>query len=76
MTLRLILLAAALFTTGARADATAPDTKEQASLQSFAAGHPACQEWSDGCAVCKRDGEAAHCSLPGPACQPQAVTCK
>jgi hypothetical protein len=49
--------------------------KEQASLQSFAAAHPECKEWSDGCAVCKRE-DAVHCSLPGIACEPADIVCK
>ena len=51
------------------------DPKEEASLQSFGAAHPECSEWSDGCAVCKRD-ETAHCSTPGIACLPVAIACK
>ena len=65
MLLRLTLLIAAL-----AAEPTPPP-----SLQGFADAHPACREWSDGCAVCKRD-EAVHCSTPGIACQPAEITCK
>ena len=76
MTFRLILLAAALLPAPARADeAPAPSPAEQASLQGFAAAHPACLEWSDGCAVCKR-ADAVHCSTPGIACQPREIACK
>jgi hypothetical protein len=53
----------------------APPPKEEASLQSFGAGHPDCKEWSDGCAACKRE-DAVHCSLPGIACEPAAIVCK
>jgi hypothetical protein len=76
MLLRLTLLAAALFAATAHADeAPAPDPKEQASLRGFADTHPACAEWSDGCAVCKR-GMAVYCSTPGIACQPAEIVCK
>jgi hypothetical protein len=51
------------------------DAKEQASLQSFAAAHPECKEWNDGCATCLRD-DAIHCSTPGIACLPSAIVCK
>jgi hypothetical protein len=52
------------------------DPREQASLQSFDAANPACREWSDGCAICRRDAaDAGHCSTPGIACQPSAVAC-
>jgi hypothetical protein len=49
---------------------------EEASLEGFAAGAPLCLEWSDGCAVCARDGKAAHCSTPGIACQPGPIVCR
>lgn len=76
MLFRLTLLAAALFAATARADeAPAPNPVAQANLQSFAIAHPACTEWSDGCAVCKRD-DAVHCSTPGIACQPTDIKCK
>ncbi len=76
MMLRLTLLSVALFAATARADVTpAPSPEEQANLQSFAASHPACLEWSDGCAACKRDS-AVHCSTPGIACQPVEIECK
>ncbi|GBU19959.1 MULTISPECIES: hypothetical protein [Methylobacterium] len=39
------------------------------------AADPACQEWGDGCRVCRRlPGEVA-CSLPGIACTPQPPRC-
>jgi hypothetical protein len=86
MTLRLSLLALCLACAPVFADETPTptptptpspslDPKEQASLRSFGAAHLDCKEWSDGCAVCKRD-ETAHCSLPGIACQPVDITCK
>ena len=46
-------------------------------LESFARVDEACREWSDGCAVCRRqDDGAVGCSLPGIACQPAPVTCR
>ena len=51
------------------------DPKEQASLQSFGVANPTCMEWSDGCAVCKRD-ESMHCSTPGIACLPVEIACR
>ena len=61
---------------GALADEPAPASpQEAASLQGFAASHPQCAEWSDGCAVCLRDA-AVHCSTPGVACQPAEIVCK
>ncbi len=53
----------------------APPPKEEASLEGFGVANAACREWSDGCAVCKRD-DAVHCSLPGIACQPSQIVCK
>jgi hypothetical protein len=49
--------------------------QEQSTLQSFAAAHPECREWDDGCATCQRDA-AVHCSTPGIACQPHDIACK
>jgi len=69
----LIGLAAA---TSARGDeATPAQTEEQSSLQSFAAAHPDCREWDDGCATCQRDS-TVHCSTPGIACQAHDIACK
>ncbi|MDE2018534.1 MAG: hypothetical protein KGI57_12620 [Hyphomicrobiales bacterium] len=46
-------------------------------LRGFGAANVACLEWTDSCAVCRRDaaGGAAKCSLPGIACQPKPVAC-
>ena len=80
MNFRLTFIAVALtLAAGARAD-EAPatptlDPKEQANLQNFAASNPACVEWSDGCAVCKR-ATAVSCSTPGIACLPGDIVCK
>jgi len=54
-----------------------PLTTEQLSLQGFGAQTPSCLEWGDSCSICKRDdADAAHCSTPGIACQPEAIVCK
>jgi len=69
----LIALAAA---TSARGDeAPSMPLQEQSSLQGFAAAHPDCREWDDGCVTCQRDS-AVHCSTPGIACQPHEIACK
>lgn len=70
--LRLALLFA--FIAPALAD-EAPPPREEASLASFAAAHPECVEWSDGCALCKR-AMSVSCSPPGIACQPKDIVCK
>jgi hypothetical protein len=73
----LLLLGFTLLARPADADQTStpPDPKEQANLQGFAAAHPECAEWSDGCAVCMRS-PAVHCSTPGIACEPADIVCK
>lgn len=35
-----------------------------------------CQEWSDGCQVCRRLADGPACSLPGIACTPGAPRCQ
>jgi hypothetical protein len=72
----LALLAFACGTT--RADEASPATSaEQTSMEGFAAAAPLCLEWSDGCAICARDGSGAvHCSTPGVACQPGPIACR
>jgi len=55
--------------------AEALPSTEEATLHSFAEAHPACVEWSDGCAVCKR-AMSVSCSTPGIACLPQEIVCK
>ena len=46
-------------------------------LENFARVDEACREWSDGCAVCRRQEDGAvGCSSPGIACQPSPVTCR
>ena len=45
-------------------------------IDTYAGGHPMCQEWSDGCSVCLRHGDGAPaCSLPGIACEPGLLVC-
>jgi len=53
------------------------DSPEPASMEGFGKVNPTCLEWSDGCAVCRRD-EAGQdrCSTPGIACQPGEVVCR
>jgi hypothetical protein len=52
-------------------------TREQLSLEGFGAANPACLEWNDGCATCRREVSGdAHCSTPGIACQPTELLCK
>jgi len=58
------------------ANAPAPASAEEASLQGYGAAAPRCAEWSDGCASCRRDAGAVHCSTPGIACQPAAIVCR
>ena len=46
-------------------------------LESYASIDQACREWTNGCAVCRRQGDGSiGCSLPGIACQPVAITCQ
>jgi len=49
---------------------------DETSLQGYAATHKDCVEWTDGCAVCKRDADGVHCSTPGIACQPAELVCR
>jgi hypothetical protein len=72
----LFLLSSLALAGGVRADEAPPmSPQEERSLEGFAAAHPDCKEWNDGCATCQRD-TAIHCSTPGIACQPHDVTCK
>ena len=68
------------FAAPARADdaPTPPATPsvEDVSLAGFGAQNADCREWTDSCAICRRDDAgAAHCSTPGIACQPQPIAC-
>ena len=73
----LLLAGAAVVARADDAPAPAPAAAEEASLQGFGAANPACQEWSDGCFVCARDGAgASRCSTAGIACQSQAIACR
>ena len=57
--------------------ASAPPSPEELSLRGFGAQNAQCLEWTDSCAVCLRDEkDAAHCSTPGIACQPQPIVCR
>ncbi|MGO8801325.1 MAG: hypothetical protein ACLQE9_17010 [Roseiarcus sp.] len=57
--------------------APSPPSPEDVSLQGFASQNPLCREWDDGCSVCLRDEkDAAHCSTPGIACQPEPIRCR
>ncbi len=49
---------------------------EITSVQAFGDANTACAEWSNGCAICKRDESGNFaCSTPGIACQPKAAAC-
>lgn len=57
------------------APAEAPAAPPPEVAIAFGAGHPECQEWTDGCMVCKRVGETVACSTPGIACLPVQTIC-
>ena len=66
-----LTLAAAL--TGLSGMAFAQNTP----VQAYPTKDPDCLAWSDGCVICARDEQAkSHCSTPGIACIPVAVTCR
>jgi len=49
---------------------------EDATMASFGAKNADCREWTDSCAICRRDDMGAvHCSTPGIACQPIPIVC-
>ena len=73
--LQILLLALAVATSARGETASAPSGAERSSLQSYAAVHPECAEWSDGCAICRRD-TAVHCSTPGIACEARDIVCQ
>jgi hypothetical protein len=52
-----------------------PASPERELAIAFGGSHPECQEWTDGCMVCKRVGEKVACSTPGIACQPVETVC-
>jgi len=67
-----ILLLALTKVSVAAADATVVR-----SLEGYGADHSTCREWSDGCAVCRRDDSGqARCSTPGIACQAGETVCR
>ena len=82
----LAILVLLLASAGVRADPAAPlPPEEKQSLDGFATANPACHEWSDGCVVCVRQGEADSkeadkaaysCSTPGIACTPSQLACR
>ncbi|MGY2048847.1 hypothetical protein [Methylobacterium sp. JK268] len=39
------------------------------------ASDPTCREWTDGCSVCIRDGDATGCTTPGIACTRGPAAC-
>jgi len=53
-----------------------------ASMQAYGAGNADCLEWTNSCAVCRRqassqsDAPGIACSTPGIACQPGEIICK
>ena len=76
-----VILVLALASAGVRAAPAAPvPPAEKQSLDAFAAANASCREWSDGCVVCVRQGEAANrafaCSTPGIACTPSRLACR
>jgi hypothetical protein len=71
------MFAAAMAAGAAAAFAGETAANGEPSLLGFAAVNPACHEWNDGCATCRRDAAGAvHCSTPGIACQPREVVCR
>jgi hypothetical protein len=51
-------------------------TTEDASVHGFGDKDKTCQEWTDGCVTCQRDGTGDPvCPNIGPACQPKAIIC-
>jgi hypothetical protein len=46
-------------------------SKSDAHIFNYGRENPSCQQWSDGCRVCTREG----CSNIGIACQPAEVKC-
>jgi hypothetical protein len=77
--MRALAMAVMLFASPAAAEDSdqpvKPPSPEQEVAIAFGAGHPECQEWTDGCMVCKRVEDKVACSTPGIACQPVATIC-
>jgi hypothetical protein len=73
-----VIFAALAFPAGAEESKTAdkPAVTPPAAVLAFGAGHPECQEWSDGCVICARGDDSVNCSTPGIACQPIEAFCK
>ena len=73
------LAAAMIVVAAVAADApvepTAPGLPQAPTGASMQSGIPGCAEWTDRCAVCRRDSGVIACSNVGIACQPQAMQC-
>lgn len=53
-----------------------PEAGPSVAVLGYGDRNAACLEWSDGCAVCTRAEDGAHCSTPGIACQPAEIACR
>ena len=74
-----LCMTAVILAPGTVPPALAAQGREQASptLEGYALIDQACREWTNGCAVCRRQEDGAiGCSLPGIACQPVAIACR
>ena len=70
-----VLLATPAFADDSPTPAATPSPMD-ATMANFGAQRADCLEWTDACAVCKRDDAgAANCSTPGIACQPKPIVC-
>jgi hypothetical protein len=75
--LTMLVLAASLVATAARAaEIEIPPPGKPKELSVYA-NQPNCQRWTDDCVNCARgtNGEAPACSNTGIACQPKAIRC-
>ena len=71
----LLALAAPAFADDTPTPAATPSPVD-ATMATFGAHNAECLEWTDSCAVCKRDATGvANCSTPGIACQPNPIVC-
>jgi hypothetical protein len=75
--LTMLVLAAMLAATGARAAEIGIPPPGQPKELSVYVNQPNCQRWTDDCVNCTRgaNGEAPACSNIGPVCQPKAIRC-
>ena len=70
-----VLLAAPAFAEGTPTPAASPSPVD-ATMANFGVHNDDCLEWTDACAVCKRDDAGvANCSTPGIACQAKPIVC-